>query len=104
MSDSLFEIEAESMDSAKPERDYPIAETQMAQIRTEFERLEIHSMADRQQLIESVTIRPIEKLQNLSAVEARRVLTRLRGWLNTPSSSGGSSWDMREEDTWIDKL
>lgn len=104
MSDSLFEVAVEEADLPKPEREYPITDTQITQIRAEFERLEVASMDDRQRLIESATVRPVNKLRDLSAVEARRVLTVLRARTDVARTVSGSTWDTRQEDTWIDKL
>lgn len=104
MSDSLFDVAAEEKDQSAPEREYPITDTQVAQIRAEFVRLGVDSMNSRQELIESAAIRSVEKLRDLSAVEARRVLNLLRARTAAHSTASGSAWDTREKDTWIDKL
>lgn len=104
MSDWLFEVAAERADPPTPEREYPITDLQMTQIRAAFECLNVDSMNDRQRLIESATIRPVGRLRDLSAVEARRVLKLLGARIDAPHAVRGSPWETREEDTWIDKL
>lgn len=47
-------------------------------------------------------MRSIENIRALTASEARRVVKSLSR--PVAKSTGGSAWDDREEDTWIDKL
>jgi hypothetical protein len=50
-------------------------------------------------------VRPLTALRELTAAEAHRVLKRIKEVANSkPRPQGASSWDLREEDTWIDKL
>lgn len=61
------------------------------------------TMAERQRAIEAATDRPVESLRSLTRGEALRVLERLNAE-SAPQSRSGSSWDDRDEDTWIDRL
>jgi hypothetical protein len=60
-------------------------------------------MADRQQAIEAAAEHPVESLRALTHDEALGILSRLG-----PSSEGQqrerSTWDNRDENTWIDRL
>lgn len=60
-------------------------------------------MADRQQAIEEVALRPVESLRALTHEEALRVLNRL-GQAPAAKTKSGSAWDQRDEHTWIDRL
>jgi hypothetical protein len=65
----------------------------------------IESQNERQQIVQSTSIRPVSSLRELHAHEAHRVLQRIQQRINAkPSPEGSSAWDLREEDTWIDKL
>lgn len=61
------------------------------------------STAERQSAIEEAVGRPVESLRSLTRAEALRALDQLA---SKPSSEGSAatSWDNREEDTWIDRL
>jgi hypothetical protein len=59
------------------------------------------TMSERQQAIEAITKRPVESLRSLTRAEALYVLSELTP--NSPSTFG-TSWDDRQEDTWIDRL
>ncbi len=63
----------------------------------------LSTMAERQDAIERVVERPVESLRSLTRAEALRVLTLLRS-TSTPQASRKSSWDDRDEETWIDRL
>jgi len=82
----------------------PIKGEQIQAIRDAFERAGVVSQDDRKALIESVVVREVGSLRELKAVEARRILQRIEGLARPKSTSTGSAWDDREEDTWIDKL
>lgn len=104
MSDSLFQLPEDSDESKGQEHQYPITKVQIAQIRAEFNRLHIASMDDRKKIVGNMSTRPINKLAEMTAVEARRLLLHLRNRSIVPLPSGGSAWDDRSEETWIDKL
>lgn len=57
---------------------------------------------ERQQAVEDLAGRPVESLRSLTRAEAMRALEALSS--DASSARPGSSWDGREEDTWIDRL
>ena len=59
-------------------------------------------LAERQQVIEGVVGRPVESLKALTYDEALSVLKQFGE--SAPASRSGSTWDERDEDTWIDRL
>lgn len=61
------------------------------------------TMTERQQAVEATAGRPVESLRSLTRSEALRVLERLNAE-SGPQTRSGSSWDDRDEDTWIDRL
>lgn len=58
----------------------------------------------RKALVDAVAIRDVPSLRALTAAEGRRVLSRIKERKVQNPKTGGSSWDMREEDTWIDRM
>lgn len=77
----------------------------MLAIREAFASAGIESQEERQQIVQSTSIRPVGSLLELYAHEAHRVLQRIKQRVNAkPRPEGASAWDLREEDTWIDKL
>jgi len=59
--------------------------------------------AERQQAIEALAGRPVESLRSLTRAEALRALEQLAS-SSAPQARSTSSWDSRDEDTWIDRL
>jgi hypothetical protein len=102
MSDSLFELGEPAMPASSS--DIPIRPEQIQQIRDAFDEAGIVAQDDRKTLIESVVVRAVSTLRDLHAVEARRVLQRIKERTARSPKDTGSAWDTREEDTWIDKL
>jgi hypothetical protein len=103
MTDSLFEIDAP--EGQVPQQHMPITDGQIAQIREAFADAGIHEQNERKAVIESCVVRGVSSLRDLYATEAYRVLNLLRQRKDArPKTVGGSAWDNREEDTWIDKL
>lgn len=101
---SLFEL-ATAPASAEPVAVPPITANQIGEIRQAFEGAELNDQLQRKVLVESVVIREVTSLRDLTALEGHRVLKRLRDSRSgVPRSSGGSAWDDREDETWIDKL
>lgn len=80
----------------------PIADWQVDLLREALGARGLTTMADRQRTIESAAGRPVESLRALTSGEATEVLSSL-GQQSTRRSQQ-SSWDDREEDTWIDRL
>lgn len=102
--DSLFDLEPD-VPLTQPPADLPIRDDQVVQIRTAFDGAGVKGQGERKLLIESVVFRDVKALRDLTAVEARRVIERLKSRTSAPASTRtGSSWDTRDEDTWIDKL
>jgi hypothetical protein len=61
------------------------------------------TMAERQQAIEAAAGRPVDSLRSLTRGEALRVLERL-GPEQESQTGSKSTWENRDEDTWIDRL
>ena len=98
----LFDLEDQAEEKTFEEP--LISEEQVASIRGAFEQAGITSMEERQEVIESCTARPVANIRELQARDVRRVLKRIAERQNHQKPVSGSSWDTREEDTWIDKL
>ncbi len=80
-----------------------IADWLVNDIRTALATRGLTTMTERQQAIESVVERPVKSLRSLTRAEALRVLASLRSQ-PMAQAGGGSAWDARDEDTWIDRL
>jgi len=78
-----------------------IAEWQVDMIRAALDKRGVAGMSDRQELIESIVGHAVMNLRELNSTEARQVL---EGLSTTSPGRQASSWDDREEDTWIDRL
>ncbi|ADX75219.1 hypothetical protein Asphe3_41540 (plasmid) [Pseudarthrobacter phenanthrenivorans Sphe3] len=103
MADSLFEIDAPQ--NTVPLQHLPITDEQVGQLRAAFAEAGIHEQHERKALIESFMVRPVSSLRDLYATDAHRLLNLLRQRKTVqPKKVGGSAWDNREEETWIDKL
>lgn len=106
VSDALFNIapEEEPVQSAGP-AEHPIRDEQVAAIREAFATAGIDSQERRQEIAQSCVVRPLASLRELTSAEAHRVLKRIKAIAAAkPRAVGASDWDLREEDTWIDKL
>lgn len=109
--DALFDVTGPQSTPVEPllTRPAPIRDEQIAQIREAFAASGIEDMAARRELVESCVQRPTESLRDLRATDVRFILERLKlrpkttGDGSSPEAAG-SSWDQREEDTWIDRL
>lgn len=80
----------------------PAADWQIDLLRKALDARGLVDMADRQRAIEDAAGHPVESLRALTHEEALSVLSRLG-----PAPEGkrtGSTWDQRDEDTWIDRL
>lgn len=98
----LFDLPQEAKQPAQT--DSPITDQQVAAIRSAFEQAGIHTMKQRQELIQSCVIRPVPSIRAVYAREARRILKRIEEYRPGGQQSAGSAWDNRDEPTWIDKL
>lgn len=103
MADSLFELDAP--EGQAPLQPMPITDDQIAQIRAAFADAGISEQNDRKAVIEACMVRPVASLRDLYATDAHRVLSLIRQRKEArPKVVGGSAWDNREEETWIDRL
>lgn len=80
-----------------------IADWQVDLLRKALDARGLTAMDDRQQAVEDAAGRPVESLRALTHDEAMSVLTKL-GPAPTSGGRTTSSWDERDEDTWIDRL
>lgn len=106
MTDALFNLgpEEEPTENGGPAQQ-PIRDDQVLAIRKAFAAAGIEGQEQRQQIVQSAAIRPVASLRELYAHEARRVLQRIQESAAVkPRIAGASDWELREEDTWIDKL
>jgi hypothetical protein len=106
VNDALFDLESANSDSQVPAlADPPILEHQITAIREAFSHAGIDDQGRRQEIVQGCTVRPIASLRELTAAEAHRVVLRVKQIAySKPRPEGASSWDLREEETWIDKL
>lgn len=106
MNDALFDFGTTQRSTAVAgPTELPIRDDQILAIREAFASAGIESQEERQQIVRSTSIRPVGSLRELHAHEAHRVLQRIMQRTNAkPRTAGASAWDLREEDTWIDKL
>lgn len=103
MNDALFNLESPEATTGAVEP--PIQDHQVAAIREAFAASRIDSQDRRKEIVQSCVVRPVGALRELTAAEAHRVLKRIKEVAAAkPRPAGASSWDLREEDTWIDKL
>jgi hypothetical protein len=54
--------------------------------------------------LERIMGRRVSSLRALKVVEARRLAEGLAARRNAGALGSGTSWDQREEETWIDRL
>ncbi len=100
---SLFGDDAPNVPVPAVRAETPIADWQIDLLRKALDARGLATMTDRQRAIESSAGRAVESLRDLTHDEAMRVLTQL-GPAAGSSGSSGSTWDERDEDTWIDRL
>lgn len=106
VTDALFNLgpDKEPAENGGPAQQ-PIRDDQVLAIREAFAAAGIEGQEQRQQIVQSAAVRPIASLRELYAHEARRVLQRIQeSAAARPRAAGASAWELREEDTWIDKL
>lgn len=100
---SLFGDDEPAVPQTQVSAPPPIADWQVELLRKALESRDLTSMSERQQAVEDAAGRPVESLRALTSEEAMAVLTKL-GRAPAPEQRATSSWDDREEDTWIDRL
>ena len=82
-----------------------IADWQIEQLRRALDTNGVTDMAARQQVIEQLAGRPVASLRQLKSPEARTLLEQLQARsASAAPRSQASTWDDRDQDTWIDKL
>ena len=103
MSEGLFDLGDDSQDRAK---DTPALarNEQVAAIRRGLDDAGLVSQDDRRDFIESVILSDAQSLRGLTALQARRVIDRLKANQASTKAADGSSWDNRDHDTWIDRM
>lgn len=100
---SLFGDDEPVRPAPPPAEPTPVAAWQIDLLRKALDARGLHSMDDRQRLIEASVGRPVSSLRALTHEEAMRALARL-GESAPQKALGASAWDERDEDTWIDRL
>lgn len=106
MTDKLFDLPGQQPAPAIAEvGPAPIMERQIGRIRELFKAAGIEDQTERRSLVESVVGMNVAGLRSLSRFQALQVIEELSGRQGQGiSTTKRSSWDDREEDTWIDKL
>jgi len=105
VTNALFDIGPDDEPTEGKIPSQPIRDEQIAAIREAFTSAGIDSQERRQEITQSCVVRPLASLRELSAAEAHRVLKRVKdNAAAKPRAVGASDWDLREEETWIDKL
>ncbi|KRA37890.1 MULTISPECIES: hypothetical protein [unclassified Nocardioides] len=105
MTDDLSLFGDEPSDAAVPSlpQSAPIADWQRDLIRKALDARGLIGMDERQKAVVEAAGRPLASLRDLTHDEAIALLSRLGPSTRTGDHSA-SSWDSREEDTWIDRL
>ncbi len=80
-----------------------IADWQVTRLRSSLDAMGLTDMPERQAVVERLAGRPVASLRDLTFAEAVSVIERLTRDKAAPKVQG-SSWDDREEATWIDRL
>lgn len=82
-----------------------VADWQVGQLRKALDAQGVTEMAARQRLVESAVGRAVASLRDLTPAEARRLADSLAETRRSKSpDNASSSWDTRDEETWIDRL
>lgn len=77
---------------------------QVEQLRRALDGRGLKDMASRKRIVEELAGRPVTSLRDLSWVEARAIQEALGKLGASTQTSARSSWDERDEPTWIDRL
>lgn len=85
-------------------RDMPIKAGQIRDLEHAFDEAGLTTFQSQRAIISTCVVRPFESLADLLAKDYRPILRRLEGRKSPVQRPGGSAWDNREGDTWIDKL
>lgn len=103
MDDALFHLDT-NPDAAVLQGPTPAREEQIDAIRKGLDLAGITSQDGRRAFVASAILSEVDSLRALTALQARQVIDKLKTSAKRQSPSGGSLWDNREEDTWIDRL
>lgn len=102
--DALFGLtETRRVDEGEPAAT-PIKDWQVDQLRNALDATGTTVMSERQALIEELVERPVAALRELNFNDVRPLLEGLHARKAATTEEAGSTWDQRDEDTWIDKL
>lgn len=105
---SLFgeeDVAAAEVARPAPAPEVGIADWQVAQVRRALDDTGLTDMSARQSLVEELAGRAVGSLGELRPSEARDLVAALQTRLTSGQvQNRGSSWDQRDEETWIDKL
>lgn len=82
--------------------DVMAADWQISQLRQALDKTGASDMAARQRLVEGLVGRRVQSLRDLTSPEARLLSERMAA--RSIKIEGGTSWDTREDETWIDRL
>lgn len=106
MDDGLFDVPSPSVGVAIPQPlpSDRVADWQVAQLRQALDGLGLTDVSERQRLIERLVGRPVQALRDLTPSEATSLREQLAAKSASAQRTSGSSWDDRDEDTWIDRL
>lgn len=87
------------------EEEKAISAEQVQRLQAAFNDAGLVSVEGQKELVRMCVVRPIASLYDLRPSDLRPIFNRIseRAWTK-PRSTGGSSWDNRDEETWIDKL
>jgi hypothetical protein len=84
---------------------YPMTPAQRSEIRDLFRLLEIADARTQFGVVHELTGVRIAAVTELTASQAHTLIARLENRVSRRNlPAGGSAWDNREEDTWIDRL
>ncbi|WP_442544984.1 hypothetical protein ACSBOX_04450 [Arthrobacter sp. KN11-1C] len=99
---TLFDLDIP--DSSAPVEKY-ISADQIQRLQAAFKEAGLTSTEGQKELVRTCVVRPVESLFDLRPSDLRPIFNRIseRAW-EKPKSIGGSAWDNRDEETWIDKL
>jgi hypothetical protein len=85
-------------------REMPIKADQVQDLERAFAEAAMSTAQSQREIVASCVVRPFESLNDLLAKDYRPILKRIEERRAPIQRSGGSAWDNREGDTWIDKL
>jgi hypothetical protein len=85
-------------------REMPIKAEQIKDLERAFAEAGIATVQSQREIVASCVVRPFGSLGDLLAKDYRPILKRIEERRAPVQQQGGSAWDNREGDTWIDKL